>query len=366
MKKVATITFHASHNYGSCLQAYALQRTIEKLGHDCEIINFRTKRQKEMYSIFTKRKGLKYVFKNLTHLLNYNALKKKHSKFEDFIGKNLKVTSKEYNTLEELCDESFNYDCFVCGSDQIWNPMPSDFDWAYYLPFVKEGKKIAYAPSFGPFSFMGDGENKNKIGDYLKSFDAISVREKKSLEDIKALSAKSAEVVLDPTLLLEKDEWESIMTDERIIKEDYIFLYTLFANPEIIKIAKKFSKKLKLPVVVSNFTNQYDIITPFKKHYECGPKDFLNLIKNAKLVLVSSFHGTVFSIKFKKPFFAIGGNKDARISTLLEYAGLTDRSIDISSFEEKEKNTFNISFEDADKLLNKKINESINYLRKAL
>ena len=100
--KTATITFHAAHNYGSALQSYALQQTIKGMGHENQIINFRTPRQIDQYNIFTKRKGFKYLVKNTAKLFNYSAFKKKHAKFEAFIKEKLSLTEKTYKSLEEL------------------------------------------------------------------------------------------------------------------------------------------------------------------------------------------------------------------------------------------------------------------------
>ena len=136
-KDVGILTFHASHNYGSCLQAYALQKTVDKLGVSSEIINFRTDKQKDMYAVFTKRKGLKYLFKNLTHLLYYFPLKRKHKNFENFITNSYALSSNEYKTSKELEEASLPYNTFIVGSDQIWNPIPKDFDWAYFFTVYK-------------------------------------------------------------------------------------------------------------------------------------------------------------------------------------------------------------------------------------
>lgn len=163
MKTVGIITFHAAHNYGSNLQAYALQRTIENMGEVCEIINFRTERQRDQYRPLTKRKGLKYLFKNGYFLLNYRTRKEKYNCFEKFIKDYLKKGEKEYSSLEELKSSPPQYDCYVSGSDQIWNTVPVDADDAYFLPFVKSGKKIAYAPSFGQLGSVSNRERYNHI-----------------------------------------------------------------------------------------------------------------------------------------------------------------------------------------------------------
>ncbi len=366
MKKVAIITFHAAHNYGSMLQAYALQTTVEGLGCECDVINFRTDRQKDLYTVFTKRKGIKYLLKNASHLLYYKLLKGKYDKFESFLDKHIKLTDAQYQSLEGLESADFDYDYYISGSDQIWNPVPADFDWAYYLPFVKNAKRIAYAPSFGPFSSVGDEKTKEQLSKYLRDYDYISVREKGSKKNVKELINKDVQVVLDPTLLLEKEKYDDLVCKETLVNGEFIFLYTLFATPEIIQVAKYFSKQLKLPIVVSNFSNQYDCINPFTKCFSSGPKEMLWFIKNAKLVLASSFHGTVFSIIYNKPFYAIGGNRDARISTLLDITELSERSVDKNNMQRKTNNVFDINFHEAMQKLDKERQKSMDYLRKAL
>lgn len=364
--KTATITFHAAHNYGSNLQAYALQQTILSLGHSNEIINLRTDRQKDLYTVFTKRKGLKYVIKNLSHFFYYFPLKRAYRKFENFINTKL-ILTQEFESEEDLMTAGFSYDAYICGSDQIWNPDPADFDWSYYLTFVKNGKKIAYAPSFGQLASTGNKDIERKISLALSSFDKISVREQGSANNVKLLTGKSIDIVLDPTLLISKDKWLHLIKDEkRLIKQDYIFFYTLFADPERMDIIKRVSKATGLPVVTSNFSNQYDVFNPFKKCYDAGPLDFLTLIRDAKLVVVSSFHGTVFSSLLNIPFFAIDGMTDARICTLLKLCGLENREITTKNVEEKCKEAFNIDF----KIVNQRIEEarkfSIEFLKKNL
>lgn len=366
MKNTATITFHASHNYGSVLQAYALQNVIESFGFENEIINLRTARQVDLYTVLTKRRGIKYIFKNASHLLYYNKLKIRYARFEDFINNKLKLTAKTFTSIDDIKKANLKYDCFIAGSDQIWNPVPSDFDWSYYLPFVKEGKRIAYAPSFGQLASQGNSETVRQIEQYLKDFDFISVREKGAQKNVEKILGISPEIVLDPTLLLNVSSWDKLIKKEPVIKGDYIFLYTLFADKEIIKIAKNISVLLNMPIVTSNFSNQFDVFTPFKKVFDAGPEEFLSLVKNAKLVLSSSFHGTVFSIIFHTPFFAIRGNTDARISNLLLGTGLECRTIDINDFVQKSNEAFLIDFKIADKNIIDLKKKSKSFLENAI
>lgn len=366
MKNWGILTFHASHNYGSCLQAYALQTALDNLGAENEIINFRTDRQKDLYAIFTKRKGVKYWIKNCAHLLYYKSLKYKYNNFENFINNDLKLSSKEYQTINDLKDANFSYKGIIAGSDQIWNPVPADFDWAYYLPFIKEIKKISYAPSLGQLLSTGDNETKKRIAQYIQDFSNLSVREIGAAKAIEKIAQRQAEIVLDPTLLLSKEKWENVIEKQSIVNGKYIFLYTLFSTPVINKIAKRVAKRLKMPIVVSNFSNQYDVFTSFKKKYMAGPKEFLNLIYNAKLVLTTSFHGTAFSINLKKPFLAIGGEKDARICNILSLTGLNNRTISMDDFDEKMEKVFDLNWEETDRLLEKEREKSLAFLKNAL
>lgn len=365
-KKTATITFHAAHNYGSNLQAYALQQVIKEMGYENEIINLRTERQKDLYTVFTKRKGLKYIFKNLSHLIYYFPLKRAYCKFEDFINNKLVIT-KEYATENELIQANFDYDIYIAGSDQIWNPIPADFDWSYYLTFVQKGRKISYAPSFGQLASLGDEDTQKRITDALKDFDVISVREEGAANNVNLLVGFKPQIVLDPTLLISKEKWLDLVKDrKRLIKGDYIFFYTLFASPERMNIVKRVSKILDLPVVTSNFSNQYDVFNSFIKCYDAGPLDFLTLIRDAKFVIVSSFHGTVFSTLLNVPFFVIDGMEDARISTLLRIAGLEYRDINLKNVEEKCAQAYNIDFNPVNQRIDIARLPSFDFLKKCL
>lgn len=365
MKKVSIITFHASHNYGSALQAYALQSVIKDLCRNCEIVNLRTDRQVDLYTVFTKRKGIKYLFKNAAHLMYYIPLHKKYLNFESFINQKLNITKQTFRSLEEIESANLNYDYYICGSDQIWNPVPADFDWSYYLPFVKSGKKISYAPSFGQLAATGDSGVADKIAKYLSTFDNISVREERSQENVYRLIGQKPQIVLDPTLLLKSVDWDKL-SQKKLVKDDYIFLYTLFADKDILKIASILSKKLNMPIVTSNLSNQYDVITPYKKHFYSGPLEFISFIKHSKFVLTSSFHGTAFSVIYNTPFFAIKGNEDARISTLLNITGLNERAVDLNNIDEKCKSAFSINFTFANRAIEDERKKSLDYLKNAL
>lgn len=136
----------------------------------------RTERQKRLYSLPSfSLTHPKQCLKALALLPQYRSLKRKHALFENFLADELKMT-REYDSLEAIERDQLNYDCYISGGDQCWNTVPSDFDWSYYLPFVKSGRKISYGISMGPFAERAI-TSREKIGSLLKTYDAISVRE---------------------------------------------------------------------------------------------------------------------------------------------------------------------------------------------
>lgn len=367
MKKIATITFHASYNYGSNLQAYALQEYIKKICRNyClyKIVNLRIDKQKEIYMFPYERKNIVAIIKTLILIKHIKKLKEKKINFETFINKKLNLT-KEYNSMEELNDELFDFDYYISGSDQIWNLRAGDFDWSYFLEFVRKGKKISYATSFGPLKQKWTIQDMERIKNDLKQYDFISVREKGSYDNVLKLANIKPNINIDPTLLLTKEEWYKVIDKKKLVNKDYILLYDLKDCKLVFKIAKKLSKKFNIPIIVTK-PNKYDLIYRVEKHYECGPLEFLNLLKNAKIVLTTSFHGAVFSILFNKPFYTIECNNDFRIKTLLEITKLKNRNINNDNINDIYENIFDVNFEMAEKLIDLEREKSKEYLKNAV
>lgn len=371
MKKVGIVTFHASYNYGSMLQAYALQKVILNMGFDCEIINFRTERQKQMYLPDFCQGGICERFKRLVMQFPYiNQLYKKNSLFEDFLKNNLVLSDKEYTTLKDLDQETFHYDYYISGSDQIWNTACLDFDWAYFLPFVKYGKKIAYAPSMGPYPECHVTEdNLSRIVSLLRNYDCLSVREPRTADFIHKSFTNDILVTLDPTLLLSSKQWNDLIDTTPIIQDDYIFLYSpkfeFFYST--YKLAEDISKRYGIKVILSRVPRYWCDIKRwhnFEIRADVGPKEFLNLCKNAKLVCCDSFHAVVFSILLQKPFVVMNGMEDSRIANLLHLTGLQSHSIESNS--EIGDSIFNMDFSLALMNISLNANRSIDYLKSAL
>ncbi len=332
--KIGVITFHASHNYGSMLQAWALQTYLENQGLTVEIVNYRSIYQKKIY-YKPFELGNKYsMASSLKRLLFYPSsikqLYKKWHLFEDFMHTNFHV-SDELNTIDQLQFSTWHYDLLICGSDQIWNTNAPDATEAYYGNFInKRTRKISYAASFGQYPDKVDISSVHKN---LKNFDAISVREEKSKDLlIKYGIADDVKVVCDPTLLLDAHHYDSLIDDEPIIKESYIFFYTPVGLPlEYFSIAEHLAEQTGLPVITERAYYPKDL-KPFKhikNHIATGPREFLNLVKNATYVIGGSFHLQVFSILFQKDFYCINGDKDSRTNGLLSKVGLQNRIISL-------------------------------------
>ena len=331
--KVATITFNHAHNHGSMLQSYALQQFVCKLCKEANIlveytlIDYDTDLQRELYNVFKSGCSIKSIIKNAISVLHYNDLKRRHTKFEDFIHSKCNL-SKRYSTPEQLVCDTPLADVYISGSDQLWNVRSQDFSDVYYLPFVKSGRRISYAASFGPLKIDWGKYDATKYTSLLANYNSISVREKGSADNVEKLTGKRPEVHLDPTFMLTADEWRKIQSPLNYEDGKYILLYCLEPSKKQMQMASAISKKLNLPIVVLRYNNKNDWFNPFVHRYDAGPTDFLSYIDHAALVLSSSFHGTAFSLIYHKPFYVFNGMTDNRINSILYGIGLQERSIE--------------------------------------
>ncbi len=370
-KKVGIITFHASHNYGSMLQAYALQQTVLGMGLDCEIINFRTKIQTEHFKPPFMRGTILGKIKRFILFLPYcYGLLKKFKLFEEFLTCHYRLSDREFLSLSDLNKANLPYDIIISGSDQIWNTYCFDFDWAYFLPFAKSAYRVAYAPSLGPTPFHSiRAEMEQQIESLLKAYDVISVRDSLAQKEIKRLTGLDCPIMIDPTLLLPIQGWHEMAGNTPIVKGKYVFLYTPWYEKTAFDTARIISKELGVPVVVSQLYdswkhNSWIVDKTFKPYISTGPKEFLNLCKFATCTVGSSFHVAVFSILFKTPFYAVDGMKDSRVSELLSMTGLESRIWD--SCQPPVAISLNVNFNQAMDIIEIKRNSCIEWLRKEL
>ena len=320
--KIGILTFHASHNYGSMLQAYALQKYLLKEGHDVKIINLRTSTQKHFYANPAEG-NIKALLRSCTHLRTFlhNCIKWKL--FESFLCKEY-ITTKEVAKLvsvENVIKEEA-FDALITGGDQIWNMNATDFSIAYFAPFNIPGlKKISYSPSFGSEEYFVPNNYAPVIKDLLSHYDSISVRDKSASVFLSELLGKDIPAMTDPTMLLDKSKYEELAGGEPIIKGKYIFYYSPQPRSDRNKMALRLSQKYNLPVYTSN--GNYDNFAGIKHYQKVGPKEFLNLIKFSEFTCGKSFHLLVFSLILEKKIISMTGDKDARMKGLLEDVNLS-------------------------------------------
>lgn len=368
--KVGLITRHFIPNYGSLLQTYATVKIIEKLGFDCEIINYIRKDEeaknvslgllklnKNWNSNFIKRN----IFK-VYQYFNYNLMYKKFSKKNNgYFGK----ISKRYCSIDELKNKLPKYDIYCSGSDQLWGPIgESEYDIAYFLEFAPKGSKcISYAGSFGT-SIINENLN-NNLEKLMKKYSNISVREKSAVDILESKKIK-CNLVLDPTLLLSADEWKKYIEISDNTNENYILVYQLHNNKKFDQYVEKISKEKGLPIYILS-TKLNNIIKKGKIIYLPSLKEFLYYINNANYIVTDSFHGTVFSIIFNKQFISITpGETSTRIENLLELFNLKSRYLfenylnNIQLIDEK------INWEKTNEILIKERNKSLKWLEKSL
>lgn len=339
--KVGIITYHASHNIGSMLQTYALQNVLmTKYNAEVEIIDFSNKAQQEMYSIFNTDKSVKGVVKNSIVAVNYKKFKKRHQEFEKFITDNFRLTPNSYSELESLKELDGKYDYVICGSDQIWNVNCKDFDDSYFLPFLSKTKKISYAPSLGGKNILKSDLNLSIYKDYINKFDHLSVREVNGKSWLEELSGRNFEVVADPTLIADKKIWENL-TNNTKPDGDYIFFYGVPFSKKTYKIVEEISKKMAMPVIMLDLKSYIfggNAFRDIKLSGSGGPQEYLDLMRNAKMVITTSFHGTIFATIFGKDFWTVTyketNHDDDRIKTLLSQLDMSHRQIYLEDYED--------------------------------
>lgn len=327
---IGIMTFHKAQNYGSVLQAYALQRTIIKLGKSCEIIDFSNEKQREMYLPYVKNDSFKHVVRNAITFFHIKTFKRHYNDFVKFLEDYLILSSESYSTEEELFGIEDNYKCLIAGSDQVWNIRCYDADDAYFLGFAKNVKKVAYAPSFGAKNLLTYADDVDRYRKYLNDFDVLSIRERNGQKWLEELLGYKVPIFVDPTFLLKKSEWESLIGSP-MITGNYILYYSFHYSSQISRIVKRLSKKFKLPVYVLSARAEYYNgcqLLGFKLVEHSGPKEFLNAFKYAKIIFTNSFHGAAFSsILHKKYYFLYGevqNKDDDRATFLIEQLGIQD------------------------------------------
>lgn len=385
--KIGIITlWQSSDNYGQQLQCWALQQELIKLGHEPYLIRYDIEHKfgKNKPSIMKKILKLLLVYPIVPFLMRkikerkeqklgaYNALRNVERNFANFRKDNVIMSNLVYTSLQNLKEIPPRADAYIVGSDQVWAFLLDNLEnRAMFLDFgEKTTRRIAYAPSFSMPSYPD--RLKSLLKNNLERFDFLSVREQTGVKICNELGFQS-QTVLDPTLLLEKDSYETISSSESL--GDYIYLYYLnIKDAEEVQWCrlKQFAKKTKLKIIAtpaSGYIQGRELFDNVEYRYATIPQ-WINLINGARLVVTTSFHGVVFCILHHTPFvyfplkgkFSRGNN---RVLDLLKELGLEDRCIS-GSVDYHRLDKLIIKWNDVDILLKCNRIKSIEYLKQAL
>ncbi|MDD6276802.1 MAG: polysaccharide pyruvyl transferase family protein [Clostridia bacterium] len=361
--KVAVITRHAVTNYGSLLQALATQNVISNLGHESVIIDY--VRNDEHYRNIEKTilKSKPSWNSNPIKKFCYLAFRETESisagkKFENQRKKLLNLT-RTFSDFEQLCENPPEADVYMTGSDQVWGPVGSGIlDEAYCLSFAdKSKKKISYAASFGKSELTE--ENKDFFKSRLSDYHRIAVREDSAVKMLDSIGIDSTQV-LDPTLLIEREQWSEYIGEKP--NKKYVLVYQLHNDPTLGKYAEQVAKKKGLPLIRVS-ASFHQITREGRFVYAPSVQKFLSYVKYADCMITDSFHGTAFAINFNVPFVEIlpNNNTQSRNQSILKLTGLTDRILsDNTDYSLSDKP---IDYERVNLILKKEREKSLSVLK---
>lgn len=369
-RRVGIVTLHGYHNYGNRLQNYALQTIINSLGYKSITLiiseetnfyklysaRFRRLFNTSFDSILEKylaRKEKKKFYKNNMDLIENRTLVFKKFSEEYLSEKHVRIS---LNSNIQFYD---SYEYFITGSDQVWNPIYINNMHRYFLDFAEKKKRIAYAPSFGCPKIPKTYEEKYR--NWLKSMSKVSVREEDGAKIIKELTGINAPVLVDPTLLLSKEQWLSVANKASNRPEDaYILTYFLGeTNGNIESYIKNLAREKNMKII--RLGDIHD-----RETYVTGPREFIDYVNSASMFFTDSFHGVVFSILLETPFLVYERKTKvatmySRIETLLDKFDLTHRE-----YKNFSGDVFSVDYSHVPNILEKERNKAMEYLIDAL
>lgn len=334
---------YRNRNYGSMLQSFATLVKLEELGMDYEIIDYSHPHTLQFYAGALGRLANRDFLYSKARLLRKKAGQKLHPDYaanEAVRGKrfdrfkrerflNFSEPIRDYDRLREYAEK---FTDVLVGSDQLWLPSGNGTNF-YNLMFAPaKCNKIAYAASFGVSSIPA--HQKKETGDYLRRIRYISVREESGQRIVKELTGRNVPVILDPTMILKREQWDEAIPDKAVTEGEYLFCYFLGNNPSQREEASALAAKLGLKIVVLRHLDEYiakDEEFGDEAPYDVGPEEFVNLIRHARYVCTDSFHGSVFSILYHKQFISFNrygdgtNSRNSRLDTLFRNIGIDRR-----------------------------------------
>lgn len=327
MKALLVTIFHVP-NYGSVLQTYATQRVLEMKSLTCFVLNYDHNNSKWARNHGVKGTSLK---SRIATMLGIKPIHRKKKKLQSFINKYINITDK-YCSLEDIKKNVGNkYDIYVAGSDQIWNTKYTNCDPIFLLQFVtgSDRKRISIASSFACDKL--DIKYENIFKKELGTFDGVSVREKKGQDVLQSIGITHSHIVLDPTLLLNRNQWNELAVCPSEAKEKYILLYmwsyAFEPRPYIYDVLQYYKEKMNCNIIALegyDKSDEHQRALGVQDATDSSIADFLGYFANAALVVTSSFHGTAFAINYGVPLISVVPyGSDDRQSSLLELLSLS-------------------------------------------
>ena len=380
-KKVGIITLVKVGNYGAELQAFALQRALNTMGFDAEIIDYPyftnprhkvVKESRPSFELSYKSRFIHILFPLYSHLkkflCNLRVLRVRKDRFDSFHKKNTRF-SIEYRSIIDLFSANMDYDIYVVGSDQVWNPNNYTSLDPYFLKFApKEARKISYASSFG-VSFLPE-ESKDYFSCALKGLDAVSVREENAVRLVEEVSGIKAECVLDPSFLLSKDDWNQIAHHINGIPDKYVLLYEVTPCPYLYSLAAFIARQNDFKIVKIERDASYSWRKgDYVSIKDAGPAEFVWAFAHASFVVTNSFHGIAFSLIMNKDFFVVTPRRkqnNSRQVSLLNRFGLENRLIVENASLENINGIKSINYSLVSRIMEEQKVKSINFLNTSM
>lgn len=386
---VGIVTFTFGVNFGCHLQRYALQVACERLGYQARAILLShgdlvkpSRPGTIKRARYTLRRFREKARQKSYYDLLFGAQRRRKKAFDAFEKKFLNTTKRFYSYASiKASYESLGFDAYVAGSDQIWNPLgmgvPDCYNY-FMLDFVPSDKKIAYAPSVA-VSKLAD-KYVERFQRYLSDFRFLSAREIEGARELERILGREVPVVVDPTGLLTSDAWDVLADQAKpLVAEKYVLCYSLSNLEAILRHAKKVQKALDCPIVCFEEDRKSDRLAKELAGdgavvvRNAGPCEFVNYIKHAECVITDSFHGAIFPIVYRRPFYAMTRDRanqeesmNSRIFTLLSTLKLEDRLFEPDDERSTGVNDVQIDYRDVETRLRECVDFSLTYLKNAL
>lgn len=367
---VGVVTMHRVVNYGSFLQAYATQNVIENCGCKCEIIDYIFPNEWHYARGIEGQGFLKKKISNIIYKLGIKAGHRKKLKLEKAVSKYLNL-SKSYSSPDEISKNPPCYDVYITGSDQTWNPKHTKGDPTFLLSFAPEkAKKVSFSASIAGNSISDEYKSSYTTG--LKKYNRVSIRDSGGNHVVRQLIGHEVDVTLDPTLMMNKEQWGVFSKNEKSIYPDdgyiifYLITHSFDVTPYIYNILKSLQNKTGLKVfsfcpIPEDFNISYELCS------DIGAENFIELFEKSSYVVTSSFHGTAFAVNFGIPLYSVVNNinnSDDRQASLLTKLGIENCLVPINTPFDAISPTYNVELEQ--KKLDELRAESMHFIREAL